>query len=218
MLKLSYPIAVTNPKAVYEIPFGKIERECNGLEESGQSWIAIDGNERTVAILNNNKYSSSFDGNVMNLTVLRSPIFADHGIKPRSENSKYTDQGIQYFNYSVMPVEKEWSTVIRAARELNQTPVNIVENNHNGSLPTNYCGIKCCAANIIVSAIKRSENGKGLILRAYETDGESVNAVFTGDILGTSVSLNFSPYEMKTVYIDDKTKQFKEVLLTELDI
>lgn len=218
MLKISYPIATTNPTAVYEIPFGKIERECNGLEESGQSWVAIKGEERKVALINNNKYSSSFDGNVMNLTVLRSPIFADHGIKPRSKNARYTDQGIQEFKYAVMPVDGEWNTVVRAARELNETPVNIVENNHVGTLPTNYCGISCDCSSVVVSAFKRSEDGEGLILRAYETEGKPAKAVFSGNILGTSVSLDFSPYEIKTVYIDDRTKQVKEVLLTEYDI
>lgn len=218
MLKLSYPISLTNPKAVFEIPFGIIERECNGLEESGHSWIAVKGDERTVAILNNNKYSSSFDGNVMNLTVLRSPIYADHGVKPRVKSSIFTDQGIQHFKYSVMPVEGEWNTVIRAARELNENPVNIVENNHKGCLPTNYCGIKCNCKNVIVSALKKSEDSNGLILRAYETDGKSTKAVFEGDILGATVSVDFSPYEIKTIYIDNKTKEWREVLLTEFDI
>lgn len=218
MLKLSYPIAVTNPKAVYEIPFGMIEKECNGLEESGQSWIAIKGDERKVAILNNNKYSSSFEGNVMNLTVLRSPIYADHGVKPRIKESNYTDQGTQTFKYSVMPVEGEWNTVIRAARELNESPANIVENNHNGVLPLNYCGIKCGANNVIVSALKKSEDGKGLVLRAYETDGKLITASFEGDLLGTRLSVDVAPYEIKTIYIDDETKEYKEVLLTEFDI
>lgn len=218
MLKLSFPIAVTDPKAVYEIPFGKIERECGGLEESGHSWIAIKGEERTVAILNNNKYSSSFEGNVMNFTVLRSPIYADHGIKPRAKSSKYTDQGIQDFNYSVMPVEGEWSTVIRAARELNEIPANIVENNHNGNLPTNYCGIKCSASSVIVSALKRSEDQNGIVLRAYETEGKHASATFEGDLLGVRVMAEFSPYEIKTIYIDDNTKEYREVLLTEFDM
>ncbi len=218
MLKLSYPISVTNPKAVFEIPFGMIERECNGMEESGHSWIAIKGNERTVAILNNNKYSSSFDGNIMNLTVLRSPIFADHGVTPRVRESRYTDQGIQHFQYSVMPVEGEWNTVIRVARELNETPINIVENNHKGCLPTNYCGIKCNCNNIVVSALKRSEDNNGLILRAYETEGKNVKAVIYGDLIGTTLLTDFSPYSVKTFYIDDSTKEYREVLLTEFDM
>ena len=218
MLKISYPIAASNPKAIYEIPFGMIEREANGLEESGHSWIAVKGDERTVAILNNNKYSSSFDGNVMNFTVLRSPIYADHGIKPRAKSSKHTDQGIQDFNYSVMPVEGEWNEVIRAARELNAPPVNIVENNHKGCLPTNYCGIKCDTASVIVSAFKKSEDQNGLILRAYETEGKHASATFEGDLLGVRVMAEFSPYEIKTIYIDDNTKEYREVLLTEFDI
>jgi alpha-mannosidase len=218
MLKLSYPISVTNPKAIYEIPFGIIERNCDGTEEFGHSWIAIKGDERTVAIINNNKYSSSFDGNTVNFTVLRSPIYADHGAIPKSEDSKYTDQGIHEFKYSVMPVVGGWNTVIRKARELNETPANIVENNHEGFLPTAYCGIDCDKDNVIVSAFKKSEDGKGTVLRAYETDGKQTNATFSGDLLGEELSIEFSPYSIKTIYIDDKTKAWKEVLLTEFDL
>ncbi|MDD4774347.1 MAG: glycoside hydrolase family 38 C-terminal domain-containing protein, partial [Eubacteriales bacterium] len=103
MLKLSYPINTINPRAFYEIPYAHIERPCDGEEECGLRWVAVKGSEYGMAMLNNNKYSFSIKDNTLNLTVVRSPIYGDHG-NTRSAESPFTDQGAHKFEYTLLPL------------------------------------------------------------------------------------------------------------------
>ena len=218
MLKMQFPIAVSNPKSYYEIPFGVIERPCNGEEEPGQRWVAIGGNEGRLALLNDNKYAFSFVDNTMEMTILHSSVYCDHG-GDRDSESDYMEQGEHRFSYEVMPTtELGWNNVIRAARELNVKPVNIIENNHVGNLPSQYEGIFCNNDHVLLSAIKRAEDGSGLVLRAYETDGTASTASFSGDLLKVPLNADFKPYEIKTFLLADDKKEWKEVLLTEFEM
>ncbi len=218
MLKLAYELDVDNPKAYYEIPYGVIERPCDGEEEPGLKWVAMCGDNSRVALVNNNKYSFSFKDNTMNLTVIRSPIFCDHG-GPRYDESEYTDIGSHKFKYSIFPIYTEhFDDVIKAGYEFNELPVNIIENNHCGRLNECFEGINIAGEGVIISALKRSEDECGLVLRAYETRGENTDVTFSGDLLKTPLKAKFEPYSIKTFYLSDDTGAWKEVLLTEYDI
>lgn len=220
MLKLGYTINTTDPKAIYEIPFGFIERPCDGEEESGQQWFMIKGTDKSAVILNDNKYSFSVQDKTMYLTVVRSPIYGDHG-GPRNDESIFTDQGSHEFNYIVMPVkgEVDYNLIIKSAQLLNNKPVHIIENRHEGTLKTDsYKGININKPNIIMSAFKKAENAEGYIIRLYETDGVTTDVLIKLSILNTEIKTSFGKYEVKTFYINADDKSVKEVMLTEFDI
>ena len=128
MLKLRWQTAVSEPRAFYEIPFGNIERPCDGEEECGHRWIAVRGAEGGMALLNDNKYSFSIKGSELNLTAVRSPIYGDHG-NIRSSESEYTDQGAHDFKYEILllAVDTPNSALIRRAVELNKPLTYIAE-------------------------------------------------------------------------------------------
>ena len=46
MLKLSFPVDVSDPKATWEIPYGHVSRAPEGDEEPGHRWIDLTGQER----------------------------------------------------------------------------------------------------------------------------------------------------------------------------
>ena len=171
MLKIAFPLDLTETTSLYEMPFGVIERPTNGEEECGHMWIATVGKEGGVAMLNNNKYSFSVKDNVMNLTAVRSPYYADHGAPFISPECELTDQGIGDFSYGITLYEGNAKTV-KKAKLFNVEPTFVIENNHNGTLKDKFVGVECDVENVVVSAFKRSEDGRGLILRAYETDGK----------------------------------------------
>ncbi len=221
MLKLAYPVNIINPRAFYEIPYAYIERPCDGEEECGLRWIAVKNDEYGMALLNNNKYSFSIEDSTLNLTVIRSPIYGDHG-NTRSDESPFTDQGTHQFAYTLMPLNKDttFGCIIRAADELNTPPSHIVENNHNGILPQYYTGAFCGADNIIISVLKQAEdgdkeNGGGTVIRIYETDGKSTDCSLSIPLLDTVIKTSFIPYEIKTLYIGKY--KCSEVLMTEID-
>ena len=146
MLKLRFPGNLTFMRATYEIPYGHIQRFANGEEEPGQSWLDLSGITRDTgemygySILNDGKYS--FDVNVrdVGLTVLRSPVYANHmPVVPAPDGHySFVDQGIQHFTYSILPHAGSWETAgtVQRAAELNQRPIALISTYHpNGSLP-----------------------------------------------------------------------------------
>lgn len=218
MLKISWPMAVENPKAYYEIPFGVIERPADGEEEPGINWTAVKGDNGGFALVNNNTYSSSVRDGTIYHTILRSPIYGDHG-GPRSDESEFTDQGRFDFNYTIMPVKDNWTEVTREGKKLNKPLTNIIETWHDGKLSdTPYSGLKIDKDNVMMSAIKRSEDNTGLIIRVYETTGKQTGFTASGDLLPYELKSTITPWSVQTYYLKDNTEEWQEVLLTEFKI
>ncbi len=220
MLKIAYPVNITETRAFYEIPYAHIERPCDGEEECGLRWIAVKNDECGMALLNNNKYSFSIKGNMLNLTVIRSPIYGDHG-NTRSDESPFTDQGMHPFEYALIPLYKNSSFgyITRSAEEFNNKPSYIVESNHPGKLPSLYKGAYSETDNIIISIIKQAEDGDiendgGTVIRAYETDGKNTNCSLSLPLLDTVIHTSFTPYEIKTLFIGKNS--CREILMSEI--
>ncbi len=218
MLKMAWPMAVENPKAYYEIPFGVIERPADGEEEPGINWTAVKGDNGGYALINNNTYSSSVKDGTIYQTVLRSPIYSDHG-GPRTEESEFTDQGRFDFQYIIMPVGDEWTPVTQEGKKLNKPLTNIIETWHEGKLSDKpFAGINIDKDNVMLSAIKRSEDNTGLIVRVYEITGKAADFTVSGAIIPVALTDKITPWSVQTYYLADGASEWKEVLLTEFDM
>lgn len=72
----------------------------------------------------------------MSLTVLRSPIYANHEPYEPDENLEYVyiDQGVQTFTYALYPHDGSWenSHTVRRSREINEKPIALFETYHKG--------------------------------------------------------------------------------------
>ncbi len=209
MLKLSFPVNVENPKTFCEIPYGFIERATSGIEVPGQRWMDVSGDApgkkgqtRGLALLNDAKYGFSVNGNDLRLTVVRSPIYADHfGL--RDEYCEVMDQGIQEFRYALVPHNGSWTDaeVVRKAVEFNVLPEYIVETYHRGPLPPVFEGLHIESDAIVVSAFKLAEDGDAYILRCYETRGTEVYTMIRIPLLNRTWEGHFDPCEIKTLRI-----------------
>ncbi len=215
MLKLAWPFDVKNPKAYYEIPFGVIERPCDGEEEPGQTWFGVKGDNGGFAICNSDTYSSSVKDGTLYHTVVRSPIYGDHG-GPRDEESDFTDQGLREFSYVLTPFDGSNADIIKKARVLNAPLTNVIENWHSGKIKDKiYGGLQIDKDNIILSAIKRAEDGNGLVIRLYETEGEDTDFTLNGDLIRVPLNAKIGKFAFKTYYLADGCDEWKEVLLSE---
>ena len=215
MLKFVFPVKANKPTSLYEIPFGFLERPCNGEEEPALTWAMLGDTDIGLAVLNDSKYSYSANGNELALTGIRSPIYCDHGLK-RSTESNYTDQGICEFSYALMPATtQDVARITKRALQLNTPLTAIMENHHNGCLPISYQGIAISQENIVLSAFKKAEDGEGYVLRAYECAGKAVSCEIDCKTLGV-YTVDFTPYEAKTLRIQNG--KIKEVLFTEYDL
>ncbi|HEV2319045.1 MAG TPA: glycosyl hydrolase-related protein, partial [Verrucomicrobiae bacterium] len=113
-----------------------------------------------------------FDVNdgVFRLTVLRSSSRPDPD----------PDEGIQHFTYSLCPHAGNWmgAQTDERALELNIPLLAVVTTPHPPaeqipSLSVHNLGGK---GDLVVTALKRAEDGKGYILRFYEADGQNTRA------------------------------------------
>ncbi|WJH37529.1 glycosyl hydrolase-related protein [Paenibacillus sp. CC-CFT747] len=211
MLKLVFPVNLIFTRQSYEQPFGYIEREHNGEEEPGQTWVDYSGIVREggtvygLSLMNDSKYSYSIHNKELALTVLRSPIYAHHDPLVPDPDGHYSfiDQGIQHLNYSLLPHEGGWETAgtVKRAAELNQRPTVIIETYHEGELPQTDSFLSIDQDNIIMSALKQAEDNDDLILRCYETSKIATKAVIRLPKWNRTIEADFGPCEIKTFRI-----------------
>jgi alpha-mannosidase len=225
MLKLSFPLNINNPKATYEIPYGFIERPANGEEEPAQKWIDVSGyledcnnDVYGLALLNDSKYSFDVKDNDMRMTVMRSPIYADH-YGERDELCEFMEQGIHEFKYSLVPHKGDWreTDIVRKAYEINTTFEHVIETYHKGVLSQKFQGIKVSKDNIIASVMKISEDSEDYVLRCYETCGRAVSVEIELPLLNRNWKSDFGPCEIKTFKIPaERDKSVYECNLLEI--
>lgn len=208
LLKLVFPVNLIFTRQSYEIPYGYIEREHNGEEEPGQSWVDYSGVIRStgkqygISLMNDAKYSYSMNGKEMAMTVLRSPIYAHHDphVPDPDGTYSYIDQGIQRFQYTLLPHDGNWEqagTVQRAA-ELNQRPTMVIETYHDGDLPQQLSFLSVDHGNVVVSAVKQAEDNDDMIIRCYETTKTATDCVIRLPLWNREIRASFGPCEIKT--------------------
>jgi alpha-mannosidase len=226
MLKLNFPLNLYYTTATYEIPYGSIQRPANGEEEPGQSWVDLtgigrnNGNRLGMSLLNDGKYSFDMKECEINLTALRSPIYAHHTpYEPQPDQEySYIDQGVQRFSYSLLPHAGSWEDAgtVQHAAELNGPLITQVESFHHGPLPQQASFLAVDKPNIAMTAVKRAEDGAGTIVRCFETSGRWTQATITLSAWSRTIEACFNPAEIKTFHLpDDPDRPISETNLVE---
>ena len=220
ILKLSFPLQSPSCKAVYSMPYGFIEKVCDGKEEPGQEWVAVidEASRRGLALTNDSKYSFSVKGNDLRMIAARSAMYADH-YGQRDGQGEYLDQGRTDFSYSLLAHNQaDASHTVKSAALLNQAPHIVVETHHKGSLPPRFSGIQISAENVICKVFKPAEDGNGYIARFFECAGVKTSVKANIMLLGSEISFDIGPQEIKTLLIQPNTSEYREVALTEWDL
>jgi alpha-mannosidase len=223
MVKFSFPVDVESPVATYETSYATIVRATNGDEDPGQRWIDVTGKNGSSAsgltVFNDAKYGYSISGSDMRISVARSAVYAHHNPKVLDHKNEYKwmDQGIQTFRLLLAPHKDSWQqgNIARIAEEFIAPPVSIYQGIHKGTMPKSGSFLSVDAKNVVVSAVKKSENGDDLILRCVETNGIAGAASLDLGFAKRGWSGNFRPYEIKTLRVSTKSGSIKEVNLLE---
>ncbi len=123
-----------------------------------------------LSVLNDCKYGFDVANGVFRLTALRSSNHPD----PRP------DEGLQKFTYSLYPHAGGWAAAHTDERALglNIPLLATVTTAHEPARTIPSLSLKNIGGkgDLIVTALKRSEDGKGYILRFYEADGQDTEA------------------------------------------
>ncbi len=207
--KLAFFLNLLNDDAWFEIPYAAISRkaipktaaEIAKFEVSAQNWVDYTDKDGAagISLLNNSKYGFDVKQNVLRMTLLRSPI------KPDPE----ADQGDHSIQYALYTHAGDWRAADTSRRgfEFNHPPHTVRPGKHIGSLQPSNSFFKSEPNDVAISAIKKSEEGDGYVIRVVETEGNPVNA---------TISLPWNPVKIvETNLIEDEIKSTSPVKLDE---
>lgn len=87
------------------------------------------------------------------------------------------ERGHHSFEYSIYPHEGRWnqSNVVKKGHEVNNPLIIKEAEPSEGSLPSELSFLKTSADSVLLSALKKSENGDELVARVYETEGKNTD-------------------------------------------
>ena len=221
LLKVAFPVSVHNKVATFEIPFGSIERpttrstpeEQAQFEVPAEFWADLSDEQHGLSILNDCKYAYDAKGNVLRLSLLRSPAWPD----------PHADEGHHEFTYSLYPHGATWreAKTVRAGYELNYRMRAVQVAQHTGNLPQVHSFVELDADNVVLTAMKRAEDKDATVLRFYEWAGKEGNVKVklasgaqeahetnlmeqpVADLTteGGNIVVHTKPYEIKTVEV-----------------
>jgi alpha-mannosidase len=221
LLKVAFPLSAHNEKATFEIPYGSIERpttrrtpaEQAEFEVPALQWADISDHDHGFSLLNDCKYGYDAKGNVLRLSLLRSPEWPD----------PHADEGAHEFTYSLYPHGGNWrdAQTIRRGYELNYKLMAMPTAKHEGALPAEHSFVEVQADNVVLTAVKKAEDDDAMVLRFYEWAGHDndvklqlpakVELAWETDLMERpignlsvaqgAVTVPTKPYEIKTVKI-----------------
>ena len=226
MLKFSFPVEVDTPQATYETPYGFIVREANGEEDPGQRWIDVTGRRGSdtygLTVFNDAKFGYSIQDSDMRITVTRSAPYAHHGPDPLSKldpdgKCYWQDQGIQTLRLLLTPHKNSWQDINapRIAEEFISQPVVVYQGIHGGTMSKSASFMLVEPANVILSALKMSENGNDGVMRLVETMGKETPVTLSVPSENFQWTGKMKAFEIKTLKIDTQSGNIREVNLLE---
>jgi alpha-mannosidase len=222
ILKFSFPVAVENPQPTYEIAYGYKVRKAQGDEDPGQRWIDVTGDRGGarygLAVINDAKYGYSVNGDDLRISIVRSPVYAqfERELKPGGEYM-WQDQGRQTFRMLVVPHTAGWreAGIVRMAEEFTAPVPVLYQGIHPGSMPGSASFLSVDVPNVVVSAVKKAEDGDDLIVRCYETEGRSTKATLDLGLVNRHWTGTFRPLEIKTLRVPRAGGEIREVNVLE---
>jgi len=209
MLKLEFPTGLKDAQYLGQAACGMDILPSDGGEAVAQKWVAACGKDRTLAIINDCQYGSSFlDGSIL-LTLLRSPAYSGHpiGDNPILIEDRYTpriDQGERFFSFRLMPGKsgKILKKLERRALEFNEKPMVIsLYPSGEGEKPGSFMEIS--GKNVILQALRKSSDDSGYVMRLFNGEEKPCSFTVKSKILGISEELELGAMEVASYKIID---------------
>ncbi len=188
LLKASFPVSFDAPSAVYDLGMGHIERSGNTdiqYEVFAHQWADMTSEDGTygLTVMNDSKYGwDKPDDHTLRLTLFHTPT-ASRGYGEQATQ----DFGTHEFTYSIAghkgALDPSRTDIV--ADCLNAPKYAFLTEPHEGALGKTVCMVRSTNPALRIKALKRAQDGDGLIVRVYELSGKGASGsiVFDSDIL-----------------------------------
>lgn len=210
MLRAEFRPSRYGDTATCEIQFGHIARpttERDSVEKAqfevcAHKWLATEDSRGGFALLNDSKYGHRAKNGLISLNLLRSPTYPD----------RTADRGEHRFTYAFLPFATgDLAAVVREGYRLNN-PLLLVEGAAFDPV------VRTDDPGVVVDTVKIAEDGRGVVLRLYESLGRSATVAISTSLAHTGVSetdllerrlgaadlttVPFGPFEIKTILLE----------------
>lgn len=173
LLKAAFPLAASSDHATYEIPYGSIERpttrknswEAAKFEVPALRWADLGDAAHGFSVINESKYGYDAKGNVLRISLLRSPTWPDPD----------ADRGHHHFSYALYPHASDWkqALTVRRGYEFNSHLRALPVDAHAGTWSGERSFVGVDQDNVVLTAVKKTEDGDALLFRFYEWAGKN---------------------------------------------
>ncbi len=207
--KLSFDTVFDSPKFCGQTAFGTEELRTQGKEAVYQKWCGVFENGNGIAVLNKGTYGGSVDRGILNISLLRTPVYSAHpiGDRPLTDSDRTHDRidiGEREFGYRLTADVKHLDA---QAETLNQ-PCMALSFFPSGAGEATNTAVELSNADIILSRYASSENG--LLIRLYNSTNSAQETQL--NILGKSFTVSFSAFEVKTFNFDGEELSQAEMI------
>ena len=230
MLRADFVPSIYADEVTCNIQFGNIRRSTKTdniidyaqYEICAHKWVDVSNDGYGLALLNDCKYGHRVKDGLISLNLLRSTVYPD----------KTADRGVHTFRYALYPHSNsaEQSEVVKLGYTFNN-PMEIINSNVDI-----HKFVSIDNDQVIIETIKKAEDSEGIVVRLYESIGQTANAKLSmslnnfrafeinliedieGDI--DINNLTFHPFEIKTILFQkiDKKEIVKEEKIEQLKI
>ncbi len=207
MIKLVMPFGMPNVQAICEVSYGVTSRTTDATEHPYHRWLRLETDNLTIGLANNGQAGFDIsDTGLLNLSLTRGAVHAKHDEDPLDPNIPYTfidQEQIDTRFRLVAGTDKNEvaSRIIPLAHELNH-PLEVFFVYHPPTPPTDAPAnplpfLQVEPSTIAIGTVKKAETRDALIVRLYETIGQTTTATIQLDS-GDPQVVDFTPHEIKT--------------------
>ena len=222
-LKATFPLSAAHAKATYNQDLGTIERgnnEPKKYEVPTHGWMDLTDAQAGygVTLLTGAKYGTDKpDDHTLRLTLLYTP-----GVGKDYREQRWQDWGRHSFTYGLAGHASTWRGAPWLALRQDQPLTAFAVPRHAGPLGRSFSLLRTSSADVAIQALKRSEDGKTLVVRLQELRGlpakvdlQAAGAIRNakeldgverplGDLKTQKGLLNlaFTPYQLRTIGLD----------------
>lgn len=195
LYKLSFVTDLQNPEFIGQSAYGRETLLKEEKEVTYQKWCALKDAEGSFVVINNGTYGGSAKDNILNITLMRTPVYSAHPIdnRPITHNDRFNnriDMGERDFSYRITP---DFEQIDTEAEIFNQPPFALSffpsgegEKKKEEILITNK--------KILLSCYKKKKSGNRL-MRLFNSSEKTEKTRIS--LNGNDFEIVFAPFEAK---------------------
>lgn len=203
MVKLRIPADMETMTCTGEVAFGR-EELPSGRENCSQRYLVLKDGEKSIGLINDGVYGSSWEGTDLYQTLVRSAAYTAHPIGdrqilPGDRYSVHMDQGERLYRFrgEFGTAEELEQRVPKAAAVFNQLPFSL-SFFPSGKGGQAVRGFELQGDGVELTALKKGEKKDCYIARIYNSSGRPNSAVIT-DFYGNSMRADLGAFEVLTL-------------------